>query len=250
MSEENQPDQNREKPDGSQGNGSLGYLRGVCIAATWAFIGLLLTAIFLPNLAERTKFFTGNLFNLVIAFAVIAQVIVYRKQTQIMTRQLKATESAAKTAEQALYIAERPYLDISSLKVLPYPLVPHTPITYSARIENMGRTPAYETTGAIYIQISEDRLSDDPEYMPLGRPKSKSNLGPGRHQTFFRVTPDLDLEPAEVAQIENGTRFLYVYGVIEYKDGFTPRVHRLRYCQAYDHILKKMVVTNFHNDSD
>lgn len=252
MSEQNEPDQDKENSDSGKDNGSLGYLRGVCIAAAWAFIGLLLTAIFWPNLTERTKFFTGNLFNLVIAFAVIAQVIVYLKQTRIMTRQLKATELAAETTKQALYIAERPYLDVAAFKVLPIPFEVGVPITYTAKIQNTGRTPAYGVWGGIYLTIRESEILDETglDYPEFSGPISKSPISSGRHNTRHRTTPDLRLTKFDVERLNDGRLFLYVYGVEFYKDSFTPNTHRLAYCQQYNRLTNRMEVSAFHNDSD
>jgi len=211
--------------------------------------GLSIGSYYFGNGADRAKFWTEGLLSAAVLSIVALQAYIYWKQTRVMERQLKATESAANAAKQALYIAERPYLDVAALSVSPYPFEAHKPITYKARIENTGRTPAYDMEGATYLEITPDRLHDTPEYKPLGRPMSKSNLGPGRHHTFYRTTPDLDLQPTDIAAIESGVLILYVYGVVKYKDGFTPRIHRLRYCQEYNHLIKNMAVTSYHNES-
>src|SRR5688572_24219447 len=91
----------------------FGYLYGVVIAGVWAFIVVLFVSLFWPNLTERTKFFTGNFFNILIAFTVIAQVVINRKQWEAMQdqieavkRQEKITRGALRQAEQQTAIAE------------------------------------------------------------------------------------------------------------------------------------------------
>lgn len=59
------------------------YLLWVLIGGGIALFGLLLLSIYLPNLTERVKFFTGNFLNLVVSLAVIAQVLIYRNQWHI-----------------------------------------------------------------------------------------------------------------------------------------------------------------------
>src|SRR6185503_15559245 len=87
---------------GDDYRGPLGDLYWVVSSASIAFVLLLLAALFWPNLTERTKFFTANLFNLMVAFAVIAQVIIYRNQWIIMKRQLQFTTRS-----------ESPYLSVA-----------------------------------------------------------------------------------------------------------------------------------------
>jgi hypothetical protein len=94
VKEENGTNNNSENANDGQDNVALRDLRGVFITAVWALIFLVLVAKFWPNLPQRMSFFTGNLFNLIIAFAVIAQVAIYRKQWQIMREQFVRTERA------------------------------------------------------------------------------------------------------------------------------------------------------------
>jgi hypothetical protein len=80
MVEENETNHDSEDANNGHQNGEPSYLLWVFIAGGIAVVGLLAASIWWPNLTERTKFFTGNLLNLVIALAVIAQVLIYRKQ--------------------------------------------------------------------------------------------------------------------------------------------------------------------------
>lgn len=118
MVEENSTDHNAKETKDGQSNGPRGHLRSVFIAGAWAFIGLLLTAIFWPNLTERMKFFTGNLWNVVIAFAVIAQAVIYRKQWKIMGRQWRTANKQAEIAAKQIKliaVSERAELAIKNI---------------------------------------------------------------------------------------------------------------------------------------
>lgn len=89
MIEENDANHDAEQSNRSQSAVAPGHLRWVLIGGGIAFLGLLLAAIYWPNLTERTKFFTGNLLNLVIGLAVMAQVLIYRKQWDSMRDQVR-----------------------------------------------------------------------------------------------------------------------------------------------------------------
>src|SRR5438045_421242 len=104
--EENGTNDNTENADNGQNNVALRDLRGVFIAAVWALIFLILVAKFWPNLPQRMAFFTGNLFNLIIAFAVIAQVVIYRKQWAAMKRQIDSAEKNSIWANRAYVVAK------------------------------------------------------------------------------------------------------------------------------------------------
>lgn len=90
MSKHPNPDHDSTQPESSHNDSEPSYLRWVFIGGALAFVGLLAVSLWWPNLSERTKFFTGNLLNLVIGLAVIAQVLIYRKQRDIMRQQWQA----------------------------------------------------------------------------------------------------------------------------------------------------------------
>src|SRR5690348_7840945 len=94
MEENDRTDQNVNDAKNGQGDSPKGYLRAVFVGGAWAFIALLLTAVFWPNLTERMKFFTSTLWVLVTAFAVIAQAVIYRKQWAIMESSLSRSDTA------------------------------------------------------------------------------------------------------------------------------------------------------------
>src|ERR1041385_9100448 len=84
-----------------------GDLYWVYIIGTWSLIGLLLVAIFWPNMTERLKFFVGTLWVLVTAFAVIAQVRINHRQWQIMEGQWRAMGDQLKAMDDQRALVER-----------------------------------------------------------------------------------------------------------------------------------------------
>jgi hypothetical protein len=157
MVRENETNKNSDKPQsGHDDGGSLGYLQGVCIAAIWVFIVLLLVAIFWPNLSERTKFFTGNFFNLPIAFAVIAQVLIYRKQWQVMERQWEEAKTQAEKATEQMgfmVLIECPYVGVFGLQIAP---IRNNSLVVNGKFLNAGRTPAWDFKRKLRVELVEE----------------------------------------------------------------------------------------------
>jgi hypothetical protein len=89
MIEKENTNHDSSKTNNGHRNSEPSYLRLVFICGGIAVAGLLIASIWWPNLTERTKFFTGNLLNLIIALAVIAQVLIYRKQWNAMAEGLE-----------------------------------------------------------------------------------------------------------------------------------------------------------------
>jgi hypothetical protein len=88
------------------GNTEPSHLRWVFIGGGIAITGLLIASIWWPNLTERTKFFTGNLLNLVIALAVIAQVLIYRKQWRVMQNQTRIMNESVNVMVASVTVSE------------------------------------------------------------------------------------------------------------------------------------------------
>jgi|GEM_PF-2942188 hypothetical protein len=162
-----------------------------------------------------------------------------------------AAKDSANVARQALHIAERPYLDIARFKVSPIPFESQKPVTYTVKIQNTGRTPAYDVWGGIYLTIRESEIFEETEldYPAFPHVPSKASFGAGRHLTRYRTT-SRQLTDFDVERLDDGRLFLYVYGVEFYKDGFTPDIHRLAYCHQYNRGTRRMEVSPFHNSSD
>jgi hypothetical protein len=220
MTEESNAAQNTEKTNSGQGDGPRGYLRGVCIGGAWAFIGLLLTAVFWPNLTERTKFFTGNLLNLVIAFSVIAQVMIYRKQWRVMERQ-------SKIMDRSLVIGTRAYIAIHSVM---FDLKTGFLVI---ELENIGKVP----TKGLSVLIHVLQAMASPPDAPVTVQKLKHDWGedmelyPGQFRArIYILVENFDKEQGHLILTMKKTLAVGVQAI--YGDGFgetRPSNFRFRY---------------------
>lgn len=86
MTVDNETNENAENTKNSPQNSSSG-LRWVLIGGGVAWETLLAIAIWHPGIIGRVKFFSDSTLNLFIVLAVIAQVLIYRKQWFVMERQ-------------------------------------------------------------------------------------------------------------------------------------------------------------------
>lgn len=211
------PEADHDPDDGESSDnsrGSLGYLQGVAVAAIWVFILLLLGAIFWPNLTERTKFFTGHFFNLLIAFAVIAQVLIYRKQWRVMERQ-------SKTMDRSLIVSSRAYVGVRSIKM------DREAKTVLVEIENVGNIPAEQIT--LFLQLVsigpvEFDEGNNPVHQDIQTDSVREDYG--RTKLFkgnlpILLTFHLGKWAEESRLIEGGDYSLIVRGYIDYADGFS-----------------------------
>jgi hypothetical protein len=205
-------------------------LRGVFIAGSWAFISLLLTTLFWPNLTERTKFFTGNFLNLLIVFAIIAQIVIYRKQWRVMERQsnlmdesLTETRRIIAQNERFARINSRAYvfIDTSALDApinsgkFPLPRI---------FLKNTGKTPAYNHRGR-YQQAfltGESNEKARKGIMPALRPLDKKGLGIIGAGQFVTLHLERDTwkSPEEEEAAMTGKSTFHIWGVIRYSDIF------------------------------
>jgi len=157
MVESNQTSHNADQPNNGQDDSRpYGDMYWVYIIGAWAFIGLLLAAIFWPNMTERLKFFVATLWVLVTAFAVIAQVRINHRQWQIMEGQwrvmgdqLKAmddqralVERSIESAEKNSIYAQRAYV-VAKIRDIGEK---DDTLQFRLRIENSGNTPANDVT--------------------------------------------------------------------------------------------------------
>src|ERR1700694_5267073 len=92
MSIDNNPDNDanysKNRPKNTSG------LMWVFIGGGIAWLVLLLVAVFHPGISGRVKFFSDSTLNLFIVLAVIAQVLIYRKQWHVMQESMSRQEAA------------------------------------------------------------------------------------------------------------------------------------------------------------
>lgn len=223
MAEENETSQNTENANGSKEKVSLGDLRGVFIAGAWVLIGLLLVAKFWPNLPQRMAFFTGHFFNLLIAFAVIAQVVIYRKQWHVMERQWEMAKEQTKIMGESLVIQSRAYVGVHSIET-PNPKVPNSILI---RFENTGIVPAdhIKIRLHLYVYVSKkwvpERKKELTAYPVVNSEYGYAPLFRGNFQIPIKVSLDDILTTKELTCIAQGRGMFVLAGSIQYQDGFS-----------------------------
>ncbi len=233
MIEENETANDTQDADAGQDNISPRGLGGIFIAAAWAFVCLLVVAIFWPNLPQRMAFFTGNLFNLIIAFAVIAQVVIYRKQWRVMELQTEYANRA--------YVC----LPAGNMKIFTEIETGNDWLAFEFRLENTGNTPANNVHVCGSTGIAEN--VPDPS-LTVGN-KHERDVGliaPKAHVLQWFKEPVLTSE--ENRRWVQGELKIYCSGVITYYS--FGKVRTTKFC-----FLKKLASMNLEscgkwNDAD
>jgi hypothetical protein len=136
----------------------------IILAAALGFAVLAFIAWYFVNEhSARLKFLTESSLSFFVLIVIVVQAIIYRRQWDIMERQLKATESAA----DAAYIAQRAYIGVTDVKIMCSTFMPtfKAPIIVGERPtlyvtwHNGGGTPAEHFRAVPYLSFGEK-----PEY--------------------------------------------------------------------------------------
>jgi hypothetical protein len=90
MPENDQSDSDTKKVDGDDNSTSHAGLWWIVGAGLLGLLALIFVSVYLPNLTERAKFFTGNALSLLVLGVIAVQAYIYRKQWDTMERQWKA----------------------------------------------------------------------------------------------------------------------------------------------------------------
>lgn len=218
------------------------YLRLVLVCGGIAVVGLLVASIWWPNLTERTKFFTGNLLNLVIALAVIAQVLIYRKQRDIMAQQRETMERQWQVMDDQSAKMKETFVTANCASVSVHSVeLNKAGKTVLVRIENTGNMPAGDIR--IFLRLF---TFGPPEWHGRGDlanqdTKSASvRVNYGRTKLFKGSLPILltfflsDWTDSEFRNIDKGTHSLTLIGYVEYSDGFfTEPIRRTEFVLSY-----------------
>jgi hypothetical protein len=230
VSEKNDSNQDGDNSKSGQNNGPLVYLRGVFVAGTWAFIGLLLTALFWPNLTERTKFFTGNFLNLLIVFAIISQIVIYRKQWRVMERQsrlmdesLNETRKIIAQNEKFNRINSRAYVFIDTAR-LDAPINSGKYPLPNIVVKNSGKSPAFNHRMRIEqaFLVGDALKKAKKGIMPKMRPLNKKGLaiiGAG-HSTHLHLVRGAWKTSEDEELAIKGEAVFYMWGLNVYEDIF------------------------------
>lgn len=232
MTIDNNTNENAENSEGSPHGASTG-MRWVFIGGGIAWLALLVIAIGHPGITARVKFFSDSTLNLFIVLAVIAQVLIYRKQWDVMERQWRAVKEQTKAMRDAFYVGERAYLtiyDIAFIEKGEHPRIIYT-------LFNGGRTPAFEIDSE-----SEASLGTEPttgKLFTLGHPYGEKAFMPaGTKKQMEGTFPNFTVPLVKWQAINAGRIKLFVRGVVYYKD-FQGTTHNLPFSVGYDPSLNR-----------
>lgn len=130
-------------------------LRGIVIGGGIVLGVLLFVSVFAPNMSERIKFLTVNALSLFVLLAIGVQAYIYRRQWDVMERELKiaeramqvsertaqASEQIVKLSQQSFLTIERPYVLVGRA-YLENPIISGKFPLVRLEFENTGKTPA------------------------------------------------------------------------------------------------------------
>jgi len=234
--ESNQTPNNTDQANDGQNNARpYGEMYWVYIIGTWSFVGLLLIAIFWPNMTERLKFFIGTLWVLVTAFAVIAQAVIYRKQWAIMENSLSRSDTAIELTKQSIssneknsIYAQRAYV---TAKIRSVTSVTKRLDTFlmRLRIENSGNTPANELVVIYGCGLGENPpWEKTPDGLLIGNNPGPyvTRLGVVAPKDSYQVieTPRIGFDSIEdFRAFEDGKLAFYCWGKVVYEDIFNEK---------------------------
>lgn len=140
------------------------------------------------------------------------------------------SERSIKATQDAIRLEQRAWVTIDSqrLKTLEQDKIASAEI----EIVNAGKTIAKGGDSRSYILLPATKLI---QYEPFGTQKKPISLGvmfPNSH--YFLVTSTDDkLTDMQVREVQNGSRFLYVWGDLNYTDVFGIK-HHSNFCGFYD----------------
>lgn len=223
-----------DQPEDGLANGIPSYLRGVFIAGAWAFVGLVLVAKFWPNLPQRMAFFTGNLFNLIIAFAVVAQVAIYRRQWEVMRKQF-----------EFVMIGERAYVGVVNV-LLDNPLAVGQAPSFAVVISNTGRTPAWGVIAYVRLIMHHVSLGEAVEFWPPEQVKSGELgglIGAGERRTMHYPQEKPKLTSSQLEALTTESLKLYVIGEGHYRD-FQGVEHTFPFRAIYSPSFARFLMTD------
>lgn len=163
-----------------------------------------------------------------------AQLELARRNTKNAERSAAAAEAAARIAQRSLEVVERAWVGVRSFEVRKPPMPGETMI---ARVKwtNTGKTPAIGLSTLNRILYSPLPLEELPESVVALQVADNSD-GVGRADLFPGVIMLSDnllaITDDQFTSINQGRGWVYVIGVITYRDIFRRR-HETRYCGVY-----------------
>ena len=154
-----------EKSGNDQPHGQVKTrLKRFGIASAWilscvAVLGLIIWGLWIisgclnPAISDPIQFVTANLLNALIFAAIVAQVLIYRKQWRVMKKQWRVMKGAFAETRRVFHLTERPL--VIAISVIVDNLAPNQPLRPKVTFANKGRTAAqkFRITTEIAAQV-------------------------------------------------------------------------------------------------
>lgn len=154
-------------------------------------------------------------------------------QADSLKQSVDAANRSAEAAEKSASVAYQTFGPYIGIKFDPVSLEVGQQAKIRMKIENAGRSPAFNLRWETSVQTRTDMLPANPKPGKLiGLPESQAFLPPGHH--FTQTNHSAVLSETWVTSIKSGKAFLFVYGRGTFSDGLqTP--HKLDFCYFYNH---------------
>ncbi len=163
-------------------------------------------------------------------------------------------------AHRNFQLDERPWVGVKEVafKMIPRPIIGHPTekayiLNATLNASNSGKTPAFNV-GVDGTLKTFDTLPDIDRYARSNRRERPA--GPPSYGTFFPgdkqdvgATPTTALTSDAVEGIRHGTKYLYVFGEITYRDSFGSS-HFTHYCYHFDTFAQGLVDCSAYNDAN
>ena len=169
----------------------------------------------------------------------------------------RSTDRLAFGTERSAERQLRAYVFLDPVDEFTFVRRPSTIATVEVEIhvKNLGATPAHEVVADSWMTMDVWPMPQEFSFVgpPGTEPTTKSVLPPGG-TVHFHTGTSRPFSDAELAEIQNGNRRLYIFGQIRYTDTFN-RPHWTNFCQASTALGREgfrtaMAKCDRHNDAD
>ena len=211
----------KENPNKARRSASRasGGLRWVLIAGGVAWVILMAVATWHPGIVGRVKFASDSTLNLLVALAVVAQVIIYRRMAGQNELLIRASEENAEVAREAFRAGERAYFGI--LTIEPEDFGPDPDRFPKIKIDfwNGGKTPAWHIHTFVEIGLGDHPDTCQRWPMTLDSPSMRNTFVTAQNPQGFKYCQTGFQYTAErMHQVENDKLKLFVIAKIHYRD--------------------------------
>lgn len=195
MPENDQANSDAKKAQSDHNRAPDAGLRWIVGAGILGLLILFFVSVYLPNLTERAKFFTGNALSLLVLGVITVQAYIYRKQWEVMQWQI----DNAKVSERAYIGVKRVITENQALGKLP---------NVRVTLSNGGRTPAWKLKCPATLTLGTEFPNERPE---TSTAESPTFLAAGAETTFNYPFPFV-LTPQWLAhiQVKGWTAYLHM----------------------------------------